>query len=369
MRSHVASDLKEHNRKVVYDLIRSEGEISKAEITRLCGVSAPTVIKIIDYYSALGIVGMAGEGESALGRKPMLIRFESCAAYAVGTEYDGLHLSVGLVDLSGRIHTLRRSPAPPDLRVLLGSLLSREIEALIEQSGVPRNLVRGVGVGVPGVVDPLRRVIERAPLVGIKDDIGYAPLTAGLEAELGFPVLVVNDANAAALGELAARGPGEGGDLVFVELGRGVGAGLVLDGRLRSGPRSCAGEIGYMVLEGGSTSSAGIPGWLEGRMDLTSFWDEAESEGGLSLASLDRVASLLALALANICVALDIDRVVIGRAGRERFGPALLERLRGWLGRLCPMQVSCEPPESPEPGVAGAAALAMESWLKAVFSG
>jgi predicted NBD/HSP70 family sugar kinase len=369
MRSHVASDLKVHNRKVVYDLIRSRGELSKAEITRSCGISAPTVIKIIDYFTALGLVGEAGSGESALGRKPMLIRFDPCAAYAVGTEYDGVHLSVGLVDLSGRICALLRTPAPPDLRDLLGSLLAREVEELIAGAGLPRKLIRGICVGVPGAVNQERRVIGLAPLVGIMDEVDYAPLAAGLESALGFPVLVANDANAAALGEFAARGRDECGDLVFVELGRGLGAGLILDGQLRTGPRSSSGEIGYMAFESGAGASVENPGWLEARMDLATFWAEAESSGEPSFASLDRVASLLALALANICIALDIDRVVVGRAGRESFGPAFLGRLRAGLERLCPMPVSCEPSRSAEPGVAGAAALAAESWLGDVFAG
>ncbi len=369
MRSHVASDLKEHNRRVVYDLIRSRGELSKAEITRSSGISAPTVIKIIDYFTSLGIVGEAGEGESALGRKPMLIRFEPRAAYAVGSEYDGVHLSVGLVDLSGRICALRRSPAPADLRDLLGSLLAREVEELISGAGVPREIIRGICVGVPGAVNPERRVIGLAPLVGIMDEVDYAPLAAALGTTLGFPVLVANDANAAALGEFAAREPEEGGDLVFVELGRGVGAGLILDGQLRTGPRSSSGEIGYMAFEGGIDTSARNPGWLEARMDLASFWSEAESRGEPSPDSLDRVASLLALALANICIALDIDRVVVGGAGRESFGPALLSRLRSGLDKLCPMRVTCEISRSREPGVAGAASLSLESWLKGVLSG
>ena len=380
MRAHIASDLKELNRSAIYSLIRAEGEISKAELSRLSGISAPTVIKIVDYFRSLGILSEAGEGVSSLGRKPQLLRFEPGSALAVGAEYDGVHLSVGLVDLAGALRGIRRSVAPPDLRELLGSRLAREAEALIADAGIERSRIKGIGIGVPGVVDPSRRSLRQAPLVGVEESEDCGPLLAALERELGFPALLENDANAAALGELAARasgaarapaasGVGEGGDLVFVELGRGLGAGLVLDGRLRAGPRHGAGEIGYLVLGEGARGASARAGWLEERMDLGGFWDEVERSGSPSGASLDRVTSLLALALANICSALDLGRVVVGRAGEESFGEELLSRLRAELGRLCPLEVSCEAPLEPEPGVRGAASLAAAAWLKEAFAG
>jgi Transcriptional regulator/sugar kinase len=369
MRAYIASDLKELNRSAVFGLIREEGEISKAEISRRSGISAPTVIKIVDYFQELHIVSEAGEGVSALGRKPMLIRLEPGSALSVGVEYDGVHLSVGLVDLSGRPLRLRSTVAPPDLREILGSLLVREILALIELSGADRSQVRGVGIGVPGVVDPVRRAVSLAPLVGVEESVDCGPFLDALEEELGLPTLLENDANAAALGERAARGAGEGDDLVFVELGRGLGAGLVLGGKLRSGPRHAAGEIGYLVLERSLEAGKRGGGWLERRMDLASFWAEAEAAGSPSEESLDRVASLLALGLANICTALDIDRVVVGRAGQESFGPELLAKLGRELAKICPAPISCEAPRSQEPGVTGAAVLAAEAWLKGVFAG
>lgn len=248
MKARVAADLKEFNRMLVYRLVKSNASISRTEISRQLGLSVPTVIKIVEYFSGLGLIGDAGEGESALGRKPMLLSTCAKAAYAVGAEYDGVHLSVGLVDLAGKVISLRRSPVPPDLTLLLGSLLADEVEALISDSGIPLGMVKGIGVGVPGVVHVSGQYISQAPLVGVEEKVEYRSMAARLCDRLGFPVHVTNDANAAALGELSARGVGSGGDLIFVELGRGVGAGLVLDGRLREGPVCGAGEIGYMVF-------------------------------------------------------------------------------------------------------------------------
>ncbi len=375
MKARLAADLKEYNRMLVYRLVKAEGAISKSEIAKRLSLSVPTVIKIIEYFAALGLVAEAGEGQAALGRKPMLLRFCEKAAYAVGAEYDGVHLSVGLVDLSGHLFSLRRSPAPPDLGLLLGSLLAGEVEALVTESGMATGLVKGLGVGVPGVVRSDRKSISQAPLVGVAGNVDFGPLAARLEERLGIGVHVSNDANASALGEVSARGRKYGGDLIFVELGRGVGAGLVLDGRLREGPGSSAGEIGYMVFDRdaavGATGqqAASGPGWLESAMDLPAFWAEVDLHGAPSRQSVERVGRFLAMGLANLCVALDVRNVVLGRAGKESFGPDLLACLREELRRFCPMEVSCEFSVAAEPGVSGAAGLALDAWIREVCAG
>jgi len=366
--AYVASDLKELNRLAVYRLLKTNGEISKAEIGRRSGISAPTVIKIVDHFLQLGLACEAGELPSALGRKPIRIRFEPESSFSVGVQYDGVHLTLGLVDLGGKIHTLRRRPANRDLRETMGSRLAEEVENLIAKAGIQRCLVHGIGIGVPGVIDRARTLIRFAPLAGLRKSFDYSPILEGLSRDLGFPAFVENDANTAALGEIAESGPGEGDDLVFVEMGRGLGAGLVLDGKLRTGPRCFAGEVGYLVMEAGWKASLDEPGWLESRMDLGSFWDEVEQRGSPTEKSLERITSLIALALANICVSLDIRRVVIGQAGQEPFGPALIARLEAALAELCVLEVSCEAPRSPEPGVAGAASLATEAWLERAFA-
>jgi len=365
MKARVAADLKEYNRMLVYRLVRSRGVVSKSEISRILGLSVPTVIKIVEYFSGLGILGNVGEGESALGRKPMLLSSCAKAAYAVGAEYDGVHLSVGLVDLSGSVTALRRSPAPPDLALLLGGLLADEVETLIKDSGVQPELVKGLGVGVPGVVHSRERYISQAPLVGIDEKFEFGALISGLKDRLGLPVHIANDANAAALGELTARGTASG-DLIFVELGRGVGAGLILDGRLREGPGFSAGEIGYMVFDAGAPRAATGPGWLESSMNLPAFWAEVDEGGSPGKESLHRVCHFLALGLSNLCIALDVGNVVLGRAGKESFGPALLDCLRRELHRLCPMEISCEFSLAGEPGVTGAAGLASDEWIKSI---
>ncbi len=365
----VASNLKEMNRRSVYTLLRAEGEISKAEIARRSGISAPTVIKIVDYFKSIGVVVEAGEGASALGRKPQLLAYEPSAAYAVGAEFDGYHLLLGLVDLSGRVGPLLRRRMTPDARTFLKSELAPAVRDLITEAGVAADRVIGLGLGLPGVVGPAPRTLSFAPFVGVDSPLDLSPYLDALERELGMPIAVENDANAAALGEYAARGLGEAGDLLYIELGRGLGAGLILDGRLRKGPRAFAGELGYIVLDPAHSTSQALPGWLESRMDLSDLWTEVSRDGAPTEQSLARTAALLALALTNICVAVDVDLVVVGSAGLTSFIPDLVAALKAEIGRLSALEIRCEAPVAREPGVAGAAALAAERWLDGIFTG
>jgi predicted NBD/HSP70 family sugar kinase len=369
MGSFVPSDLKERNRATVYDILKAKGSISKADIARESGISAPTVIKIIDYFSSLGLVQEAGEGTGALGRRPQLLRFDPEAVYALGAEYDGVHLSVGVVDLSGGLHALVRHTALPDAHALLAEALEPCVAEALASAGIGADRVVGLGLGLPGTVDPARRILRFAPLVGVARPLDFGPLLDELEVRLGFPLVLENDANAAALGEFAARGLGPTDDLLFAVLGMGLGAGLVLEGKLRKGPRAFAGELGYLVFERDWTASLDAPGWLEGKTDLASFWREAARPEGPSPESLARVADEVSLCLADICIALDLERVVVGRVDHERFGPELLSRIAAGLGRLSVLDVSCEAARAPEPGVSGASSLAVEGWLRRVFAG
>lgn len=375
MASFVQSDMKEKNRATAYALLKGRQTLSKADIARESGISATTVMKIIDYFQTLGIAGEteqkaeAEEGSFSLGRRPQLLFFNPRAAYALGAEYDGVHLGVGVVDLAGQLHSLVRRKAPQDISSLFSDTLGTTIDAALAEAGLGRDSVVGLGMGVPGTVDSDGRTLRFAPLVGMGRAFDAGPYLEGLTTRLGVPCFLENDANAAAVGEFAARGLGPKDDLLFAVLGRGLGAGLILEGAIRKGPRAFAGEIGYLVSEVGWRASLEAPGWLEAKTDLPSFWEEVASSSGPSQATLERVADYISVGLANICVALDLERVVLGLANRGGFGRDLLALVGERLSRLSVLDVACEAPRAPEPGVSGAGAMALDRWLSGVFAG
>ena len=127
--------------------------------------------------------------------------------------------------------------------------------------------LRGVGIGVAGVLDPVAGRIVQSPNLPYMD--GF-PLREKLESELGAPVTMMNDANAAALGEYFAGAPGASGSMFLLTLGTGVGGAFVQDGRIWEGAAGMAGEVGHMcIMVGGPGCHCGGKGCLEA---LCSGW-------------------------------------------------------------------------------------------------
>jgi glucokinase len=217
-------------------------------------------------------------------------------------------------------------------------------------------LPTAVGIGTPGVVEPgTGRVLLAPNLAGFDRPVDVGRL---LRERLGCEVAVGNDVNVAALGE-ARAGAGAGHqDILAVWLGTGLGAGLVLDGRLRVGPHGLAGELGHaVVVPGGRGCGCGGRGHLEayiGRRalevharelhaagrptELVELAGEAPMKSKVFRAAydagdpvarelIDEGVALLGTAIVNVAVTVDIGAVVIGGGLGERFGGLVTERV------------------------------------------
>ena len=207
-----------------------------------------------------------------------------------------------LIDLDGMILERREV----DARGLVGEdaaaaalALTRQLTALADRP------VLGVGIGSPGIVD-LAGCVLTAPNRGWSD----LPLQARLQAELGLPVIVANDANAAALAEYGFGGASA--DLMLVMIGYGVGAGLLLDGTPLFGSRFAAGEIGHVVVgtDGGEACACGKHGCLETWLAVPRLRARLAA-GEPREAVLRQAGERLGIALAPIVGALNLSEVVL----------------------------------------------------------
>jgi predicted NBD/HSP70 family sugar kinase len=362
--SFIAQHLKGMNRRTVYQLLLAKGELSKAEISRQTGISAPTVIKIIDYFIETGFVEETGEGEALLGRKPQMLSFKSRAGYAIGVEFSGVELKAGIVDFAGNICHIQKTPVVPDFKTVIGGELFVKIEDLINGSGIPRDKIKGLCVGVPAAVNSKQKTIDLAPLVGITELTNYGDIVDELSDRLKMPVFVENDANAAAMGEFINRGLGLTDDLLFIILGKGIGSGIILNGMLRQGNNFSAGEIGYMVFDTDFVVSKRRSGWLEQQLGLD---DLRNGKVDVSSEALDIIAGNLALAILNICVPFEIAHVVFGRLRDDKFDAMLVERINKHLRSLSVMDLECQLPRCKEPGIVGCANIVIEPVLDRIL--
>lgn len=377
MGQYVATHLKDMNRKTVYKLISSVGEISRAEISRQTGISSPTVLKITNFLLQNEFVLEAGEGISHVGRKPQILRFNPNAAYSIGVDFEGDFLKIGIVDLLGDIKAFKQIRVTGDFDELISEKLYHYIEEIIKKEGIPMNKILGIGLGIPGAVDVINCVVEFAPLVGIYNKKDCKSIIDELTNKSGLPVFLENDANAAAIGEHITRKLSPECDLAYLSLGTGLGAGLILDGKIRHGVRNSAGEIGYMVFDKDYHTFKSKAGWLESHINfhaLSERWEiyksietkqeikEFENSADFVL-MVDYVASYLGLCIANLTALLDLDMVVIGGVVTKSLGKPLMESLKHYMSKLRLLDIECQFQSCEEPGIVGAASISTNSAL------
>ena len=228
------------NESAVLKLLREEGPFARAEIARHLQLSPPTITRIVASLIESGLVLEQEVGSSTGGRPPTLLEFNASAGSVVGV-YIGQQMTGALANLGGQV--LARSSkdsVPGDAGV---QRLTALITDLMEEAEAQGLRVRGVAVGAPSIVHFPEGVVIWSPTLGWQN----LPLDDILEEELGVPVFIENEVNLIALGE-SWRGAGQGlSNLVCISLGEGIGAGLILNGRLYRGAGSAAGEIGYMI--------------------------------------------------------------------------------------------------------------------------
>lgn len=176
-------------------------------------------------------------------------------ALTVGVDVGGTKIAAGVIDESGQILEKARRKSPATDPEAMEDAIADAVADLRE-----RHDVTSIGVGAPGFVDAGRSTVLFAPNVAWRDE----PLRADLERRTGLPVVVENDANAAAWGEFQFGAGYDVDDLLLVTIGTGVGGGLVVDGELYRGAFGIAAEIGHMrVVPGGRDCGCGRHGCWE----------------------------------------------------------------------------------------------------------
>lgn len=238
--------MKQLNRSTILGLLRERGPLSRSDIAKLLNISPSTVTRIVNQLIEEGLLCEDETTESVphIGRPPILLRFNFLAQLVIGVDVGGKKTTGSIADLLGAILYRKTVPSIPDgnQSQSLPALLDF-VEELVEAAPVPREKIRGIGVGVPSIVLDGDGVVAWAPVLGWRNE----PLKRMMEDRFGISTFIENDVNLAALGE-SQFGVGRGvRNLVSIFIGRGIGSGLILNGKLYRGQEGAAGEVGYMV--------------------------------------------------------------------------------------------------------------------------
>jgi len=237
--------LRQTNAQLLLKLLRASGSCSKADLVRASGLSAPTVTNVVAHLSSAGLVEPVGEGDSTGGRPPDLIRFRAERGCVVGAEIGQDFVRLLLSDLDGqelgrsKTTLSRRMSKPP----LVCAQIAKEVRSLLRRHKRAEQQLLGLVIGVPAIVNLKDGIVVSLSTLKGWDQI---PLRSMLAREFACDVTVDNDTNLAAKGEYH-RGAAQGqSSFVFITIGRGVGAGIFLNGEIYRGSQWSAGEIGYL---------------------------------------------------------------------------------------------------------------------------
>jgi predicted NBD/HSP70 family sugar kinase len=316
-----------HNRSLVLQRLFHDGEMSRADLARISGLTAVTISDLVGELHSEGLLlDLGPRVDARVGKPALVIAFDHGARSIVGLDLSTEAECTGaLVSLRGEVREHRRlardgASGADAVELALG--LAAE---LIASSTAP---VLGIGIGSPGVVDH-GGVVREAPNLGWRG----LDLRRVFAERFGLPVHVANDANTAALAVHTFH-RGGGANLLLVLLGDGVGAGLIIGGSLVEGDQFTGGEIGHVVIdEDGEQCSCGRRGCLESAVSVAHLGPRlAAASAPEQERLLRRAGRSLGIALAPIVAVLGIDAVVL--AGPERFVEgALLEEARATIAR------------------------------------
>jgi len=325
------------NERTVLEAIRTGAPISRAEISRRSGISKPTVSLALRSLLDAGLVREAERGPDGPGYGAVYFEAVTEAALVVGLDLGARFVRGAVCDLGGAIRARQDVELASADAEGATDAIARLRASLFEAPALDPSLIDSVIVGVPAVVaaDGTLQVTEN--VAGLEGRRFGDEIHAALE----LPVTLENDINLAALGEQwqgVARGVA---DFVFLSVGTGMGAGLVLGGELHRGRNGAAGEIDFALPGVGETvdPSAAAVGALAQEVaglaaDPRAIFASARRGDANAVAVVDEVARRIALHLAPIAAVADVELVVLG-GGIGANGDLLLEpigrRLAEWL--------------------------------------
>jgi glucokinase-like ROK family protein len=320
--------MKQMNRATVVNILAKLGPISQTQICELSGLSRATVSTIVGDLRQEDLVVEVSRATSTSGRRRVLLELNGDAGYVIGVDLGGTKMAGAVTNLHGEVVFSLKEPtnASEGPEAVFLSLLTF-IQRLATESDINRNRIKGVGIGIPGVVVD-NRVVQWAPALNWRD----YPLVQKLREHLDFPVFIENDVNLQALGEYW-YGLGQGVDvLVCLAIGTGLGAGIILNGQLFLGAHQAAGEVCNLVAtpEQLGESYPGF-GFLESRasgtaiaqkfselsatsevVDAESVFELARQGDPTALEVIDDFSKHLAMAIVSIATVLDPELIVLG---------------------------------------------------------
>ncbi len=324
---------KRMNKLRILRFISYRGAVSKAAISSSLKISMPTTLQNVKELVESGLVVEEGEYESTGGRKAKALSIARDAGYSVGADITNHHLCLVVVNTRKEMIRSARLRIPFENTPEYYERVGREIEGILEEAGVGRRAVIGVGFSLPGIVDKQQKLLIRSHTLQLQNvsfrNMGnYIPYDYGLE----------NDANSAAYAELAQ----DQAHAIYLSLSNTVGGAIYLQDHLYEGENFKSAEFGHMIIErNGRPCYCGKKGCMDayctarllqdqGNGSLEAFFERVRSKDPAVMGLWDEYLDALAVSVSNLRMAFDCDIVLGGYVGGYlgEFMPELEKKVR-----------------------------------------
>ena len=234
-----------YNLSIVLRTIKEKGPLSQADIARKLACSKSAISSSINLLKRLNLVKSAGSGNLKRGRKSILLQFNPEAYFFIAVDLRWKKVNLAIIDMAGNIHhelTYRRTDTDP---VLLIKKMSRKILKLIADSSINDDNIEGIGIMVPGIVDTNSGIVRYSSTLGWEEEV---PLVKLVRESINKQIIIYNDANALALGEMWI-GNGKGySNMAFIYTEGGLGGACLHNGEIILGDNAAAGEFGKVLI-------------------------------------------------------------------------------------------------------------------------
>jgi N-acetylglucosamine repressor len=310
-----------------------KGLISRAELGNITGVTLPSITRLVQELKDAGVIIETDKGESSGGRQPSLIRVNPEAGVVIGLDFSGIELKGAILDATNHCLSVIKQPFQGMQPAIIQKQVIEMCRELISSPVILQRRVLGIGISVPGTVDTEKGIIRDSLNLRLHD----FPIRDILGEVFDLPVFIEHDTCTAALAE-KYYGAGRGmGDLIYIIVSTGIGAGLIVNHEVYRGATGLAGELGHVIVErDGQVCVCGKRGCLEAvaavpamlanannvlrqrkgasrdSLSLNSLIRAAAQEDRLAQAIIQRAADYLAMAISMMVSIVDIRLMVVG---------------------------------------------------------
>lgn len=330
------------NRSILLNTVKKQGQVSRATLAHITGLSPATVTAITGRLIEEGLVFEKAIGDSSGGRPPIMLALNPRGGFVIGIKLMEGHAVGALTDLNATILAKDSIELADKQYETSVETLIALVNRLIRSSGIPTKQLMGLGIGLAGVVDFAHGIVKQNPFFGWRNIL----LRDVLETRMHVPVYIDNDVNTLTLSEKwLNRGQPEDNFLV-ITIGRGIGMGIVINGEIYRGKGGGAGELGHVMVDpNGPICDCGKRGCLESLVSDRALVAEARRTVSPDIADLDdliRLASegnagavqvlahagmLLGRQIANLVNVLDPKLIIISGEG-IRMGDVFFSAVR-----------------------------------------